>query len=76
MIKEICLICSVDSSHFETKRVFLDQFILKRRNAIAHGQQEFIQEAGMDDLVADILALMQYFRTLLENKVYQKQYIA
>jgi hypothetical protein len=76
MIKEICLICSVDSSHFETKRVFLDQFILKRRNAIAHGRQEFIQETSMDDLVADILALMQYFRTLLENKVYLKQYIA
>lgn len=76
VIKEICVICSVDSSHFETKRVFLDQFILKRRNAIAHGQQEFIHEAGMDDLVADILALMQHFRTLLENKVYQKQYAA
>jgi hypothetical protein len=76
VIKEICIICSVESSHFETKRVFLDQFLLKRRNAIAHGQQEFIQEAGMNDLVADILALMQHFRTLLENKVYQKQYAA
>jgi hypothetical protein len=76
VIKEICIICSVESSHFETKRVFLDQFLLKRRNAIAHGQQEFIQESGMNDLVADILALMQHFRTLLENKVYQKQYAA
>jgi hypothetical protein len=76
VISEICLICSVDPSHFETNRVFVDQFILKRRNAIAHGKQEFIQEAGMDDLVADILALMQHFRTLLENKVYQRQYAA
>jgi len=76
VIKEICAICSVESSHFETQRVFLDQFLLKRRNAIAHGQQEFIAEAGMNDLVADILALMQHFRTLLENKVYQKQYAA
>lgn len=76
VIKEICVICSVDSAHFETERMFLDQFLLKRRNAIAHGQQEFIQEAGMNDLVADILSLMQHFRTLLENKVYQKQYAA
>ena len=76
VIKEICVICSVESLHFETKRVFLDQLLLKRRNAIAHGQQEFIHEAGMNDLVADILALMQHFRTLLENKVYQKQYAA
>lgn len=76
VIKEICVICSVESSHFETNRVFLDQFILKRRNAIAHGQQEFIQEAGMNELVADILALMLHFRTLLENKVYEKHYAA
>ncbi len=76
IIREICLICSVDSLHFETKRVFLDQFILKRRNAIAHGQNEFIQETGVDDLIAEILGLMQHFRSLLENKVYQKQYAA
>jgi hypothetical protein len=76
VIKEICVICSVDSSHFETKRIFLDQLLLKRRNAIAHGQLEFMQEAGMNDLIAEILALMQHFRTLLENKVYQKQYAA
>lgn len=76
IIKEICLICSVDSSLFETKRIFIDQLILRRRNAIAHGQQEFIQESEIDDLVADVLALMQHFRTLLENKVYLKQYAA
>lgn len=76
VIKEICLICSVDPSHFETKRIFIDQLIVKRRNAIAHGQQEFIQESDIDSLVADILALMQYFRSLLENKVYLKQYAA
>jgi len=76
VIKEICLVCSVDASHFENKRTFIDQFVLKRRNAIAHGQQEFIEESEVDGLVADILTLMQHFRTLLENKVYLKQYAA
>src|SRR5579863_9036183 len=76
VIAEICLICSVDPSHFETKRFFIDQLILKRRNAIAHGQQEFIKENEVDGLVADVLGLMQHFRTLLENKVYLKQYAA
>jgi len=33
-------------------------------------------ENEIDDLVADILGLMQHFRTLLENKVYLKQYAA
>lgn len=73
---EICRICSVDSSHFEEKRTFLDQIILRRRNAIAHGQQEFIEEKEIDGLVADVLALMQHFSTLLENKVYLKKYAA
>ena len=30
----------------------------------------------MDSLVTEILALMGHFRTLLENKVYQKKYVA
>ncbi|TIP02798.1 MAG: hypothetical protein E5X72_19165 [Mesorhizobium sp.] len=76
VMKEICLICAVDQTYFESKRVFLDQFVLKRRNAIAHGQQEFIHESEVDDLVSEILALMQQFRTLLENKVYLKEYAA
>jgi hypothetical protein len=76
VIKDICLICAVDPSHFEAKRVFIDQLILKRRNAIAHGQQEFIDATEVDNLVAESLALMQHFRTLLENKVYLKAYAA
>jgi hypothetical protein len=76
VITEICLICSVDSSHFEAKRILIDKLILKRRNAIAHGQQEFIKEEEVDDLVAETLALMDHFRTLLENKVYLRGYKA
>jgi len=49
---------------------------VKRRNAIAHGQQEYIQTDEIDDLVANILGLMGSFRNLLENKVYTKGYAA
>jgi len=76
VIKDICIICGVDSNHFEQNRTFLDVLLLKRRNAIAHGQQEYIQTDEIDDLVADILALMGFFRNLLENKVYTKAYAA
>jgi hypothetical protein len=75
-IKDICLICGVDGAHFEDKRPFIDVIVLKRRNAIAHGQQEYIGEPDIDDLVADTLALMEHFRSLLENKVYMKAYRA
>jgi hypothetical protein len=76
VIKEICLVCGVDSNHFEQNRTFIDVLLLKRRNAIAHGQQEYIQADEIDDLVANVLALMGSFRNLLENKVYSKGYAA
>jgi hypothetical protein len=76
VVTEICMICGVDSDHFENNRDFLDLLLLKRRNAIAHGQQEFIQSDEIDDLVANTLALMAAFRNLLENKVYTKAYAA
>lgn len=76
VMKDICAICGVDSSHFEDKRTFLDVLVLKRRNSIAHGQQEFIGTDEIDDFVADLLALMGVFRNLLENKAYTRAYAA
>lgn len=76
VIKDICVICAVDSSHFESQRTFIDVLMLKRRNAIAHGQLEFIHSDDVDNFVADVLALMGHFRGLLENKVYLRTYAA
>lgn len=76
VIKDICMICGVDSNHFEQNRTFLDVLMLKRRNSIAHGQQEYIQIDEINDFVANTLALMASFRNLLENKVYTKTYAA
>jgi hypothetical protein len=76
VIKDICRICGIDGNHFEDKRPFIDVIMLKRRNAIAHGQEEYIAETDIDDLVADTLALMQHFRNLLENKIYMRAYLA
>lgn len=76
VIQDICIICGVDSSYFDQNRTFLDVQLLKRRNAIAHGQQEFIHADEIDDLVANVLALMGFFRNLLENKVYTRGYAA
>jgi hypothetical protein len=76
VIKDICAICNVDPSHFEQNRTFLDLLVLKRRNAIAHGQQEFIRVDEIDSLVDTILGLMGSFRNLLENKIYTKAYAA
>lgn len=73
---DICLICGIESGHFESNRTFIDVLLLKRRNNIAHGQQEDIRADEIDDFVARVLALMEYFRALLENKIYMKTYAA
>jgi hypothetical protein len=76
VISDICVICGIDSSVFEENRIFIDTLLLKRRNAIAHGQQEFIGLNEIDDFVANVLGLMASFRNLLENKVYTRAYAA
>lgn len=75
VVCEICQVCDVDSAHFEDKRPFIDVVLLKRRNAIAHGRTEAIDVSEIDGIVADTLALMEHFRTLLENKVALKEYL-
>lgn len=76
VIQDICKICSVDPSHFINEKDFIDVILLKRRNAIAHGQQENIQEEDMDAFINRVISLMEQFRDLLENKVYTKSYVA
>ncbi|MFY9838291.1 MAG: MAE_28990/MAE_18760 family HEPN-like nuclease [Xanthobacteraceae bacterium] len=76
VMNDICIVCGVDGEHFEQMRPFIDLIILRRRNAIAHGRQEFITESEVDDLIANTLALMVHFRALLENKIYQRAYLA
>ncbi len=74
VVKDICLICSVDGSYFEENRIFIDIIMLKRRNAIAHGQPENIGEDEIDYIVDSTLGLMVTFSNLLENKIYEDKY--
>lgn len=74
VISEICLICGISPEHFISNKTFIDVILLKRRNAIAHGQQESIDARDVDGLISDSLALMETFKGLLENKVYTKAY--
>lgn len=76
VVSEICLVCGVSDSYFKSKKDFIDVLLLKRRNAIAHGKAEDVQENSMDDFVAEVLSLMGNFRDLLENKISTKSYCA
>ncbi|MGL4844126.1 MAG: MAE_28990/MAE_18760 family HEPN-like nuclease [Aeromonas veronii] len=76
VMSEICLVCGIDPKHFIDNKTFIDVILLKRRNAIAHGQQESIDARDVDYLISESLSLMETFKGLLENKVYTKSYSA
>jgi hypothetical protein len=76
VISDLCLVCGFDGTFFEDNRFFIDATLLKKRNAIAHGQDDGIDERDVDDFVNKTLSLLEQFKTLIENKVYTKSYLA
>ncbi len=76
VLQNICLICGIDSSPFEPYQTFIDVFLLRRRNSIAHGDDSAVGFHEVDDLVDGVIALMRMFRNEIENKVYTKAYLS
>lgn len=76
VLKELCLICGIEYAQFDGEETFIDTILLKRRNAIAHGRYELIEQRDIDEIVSRTLSNMAGFKTLVENKVYLKQYSA
>jgi hypothetical protein len=71
---DICLVCSVPTSIFADKATFIDFILLRRRNAIAHGEDTFVEMEDLDELANGTVAIMRAFGDALENHVYQKDY--
>jgi hypothetical protein len=75
VIRDLCVVCAFDNQFFEDNRFFIDVSLLKKRNAIAHGQDEGIESGEVDAYVDTALALVDHFKTLFENKVYTRAYL-
>lgn len=66
----ICLICGVSPGSFSNMAEFIDLMLLKRRNAIAHGEDMFIDIADREDTVEKTIELMRRFGDAIENHVF------
>jgi hypothetical protein len=67
VLKDIVMTLGLDYSIFATKEVLIDESLVFRRNSIAHG--EYL-DVGVDDfqsLSAEVVALMETFRTQVDN---------
>jgi RiboL-PSP-HEPN len=73
---DICLVCGIPIESFADKATFIDIFLLKGRNEIAHGEETFVALQDLDRITNETVALMRGFGDLLENRVYLKEYRA
>jgi hypothetical protein len=71
---DICLVCCVTKATFADKATFIDVFLLKRRNGIAHGEDTFVGIEDLDELTSGTVEIMRNFGDALENHVYLKDY--
>ena len=73
---DICLICDISVSLFDGKSTFIDVILLKRRNAIAHGEDTYVGIADLDQLTSETTVMVRIFGDALENHVYLGEYKA
>lgn len=71
---DICLVCGVPILRFADRTTFIDVVLLKRRNAIAHGEDTLVALDDLDEVSGGTIALMRAFGDELENRVVLKTY--
>jgi hypothetical protein len=76
VLRDICTICSIDFARFEKEASFIDTVVLKRRNSIAHGEEQYVDANDVEDLISRSIALMRDFKNQLENRIYEEKYKA
>lgn len=76
VLQDICAVCGLDSGKFSAEEDFIDRILLKRRNAIAHGDEAEVGIGEVDDVIQRTIGLMRQFKNELENTIYSKGYLS
>ncbi|WP_017522441.1 MAE_28990/MAE_18760 family HEPN-like nuclease [Pusillimonas noertemannii] len=76
VFSDICLVCGLSVEPFVDKSTFIDVVLLKRRNAIAHGEDTMVALDDLDTIAQDTIGLMRSFGDALENHVVLQTYKA
>lgn len=74
VFSDICQVCGLSVALFEDSATFIDIILLKRRNAIAHGEDTMIALDDLDDIAENTIGIMRSFGNELENRIVLQTY--
>ena len=72
VLQEITCLLGLDYSSYKSKDKIIDEKLLDRRNKIAHGEYLSLDREEYQELQEKILAMMEDFRTQVENNASQR----
>lgn len=73
VLQEILFILDLEDNHIESQKDLINDLV-NERNYIAHGEHTLIDYETFDNFYDDIIALMEYLRTIIENNAIQEKF--
>ena len=67
VFRDICLVCGVPIQSFVDKATFIGVLLLKRRNAIAHGEDTLVATEDIDVLASETVSIIRAFGDAVEK---------
>lgn len=75
VMESICEVCGVDPQPYLDKAEYIDDKLLKRRNAIAHGEDILVPVEDLKSITDPAIELMRRFGNDIENALVLKKYL-
>jgi len=73
VLKEILFILDLDDPHIDNKKDVINDLVTER-NHIAHGEQKLVDYQTYENFFTDIIELMEFIKTTIENNAIQEKY--
>jgi MAE_28990/MAE_18760-like HEPN len=75
LFEQILSFVGIDSSRYTTRKPLIDERLLFARNKIAHGEYLDLDQSGLEDLSHEVMTLLRWVKTDIENSVTLKTYL-
>lgn len=73
VLKEILFILDLDDNHIDSQKNLIND-LCDERNYIAHGEHKLVDFTTFNGFFIDIISLMEYLKTTIENNAIQEKY--